>query len=134
MESDDIRGRRVSGILLLCLAALAACAAEAPPTKTTVPAAVNLESVVEAALADAMRRTGLARDAIRVLGAEAVTWPDGSLGCPEPGMMYTQALVPGYRVRLEARGAVLDYHASARGQPSLCPPDRAREPLPDAAR
>ena len=54
------------------------------------------------------RRAGRCRQALRawkradlkVLSAEAVTWSDGSLGCPEPGMMYTQALVPGYRVQI----------------------------------
>jgi hypothetical protein len=29
-------------------------------------------------------------------------WNDGSLGCPEPGMMYTQALVNGYWLIIEA--------------------------------
>jgi len=104
------------------------------PAPAAGPAAVSLDSVVEAAIDDAVERTGLERDAIKVLSADAVTWGDGSLGCPEPGMMYTQALVPGYRVRLEAGGAVLDYHASARGRPSLCPAGRAQDPLPDASR
>ncbi len=104
------------------------------PAPAPGPAVVSLDSIVEAAVADAMQRTGLGRDGIRVLSAEPVTWSDGSLGCPEPGMMYTQALVPGYRVRLEARGVVLDYHASARGRPALCPAGRAQDPLPDASR
>jgi len=29
---------------------------------------------------------------------------------------------------------VLDYHASARGRPALCPAGRAQDPLPDASR
>src|SRR5262245_3541915 len=28
--------------------------------------------------------------------AEPVVWSDGSLGCPEPGMEYAQALISGY--------------------------------------
>ena len=52
--------------------------------------------------------------------AEVVTWTDGALGCPQPGLVYTQALVPGWRivVRGPAREAV--YHASQRGQWVLC--------------
>ena len=70
-----------------------------------------------------------------MLSAEAVTWSDGSLGCPQPGMMYTQALVPGYRVRIQAGGQVLDYHAGRSGQPALCPAERAIDPIPaDASR
>ena len=43
----------------------------------------------------------------------AVTWNDGSLGCPEPGMFYTQALVDGYHVILQAGDEELDYRVSA---------------------
>ena len=31
-----------------------------------------------------------------LMRAERVEWNDGSLGCPEPGIAYTQAIVPGY--------------------------------------
>jgi hypothetical protein len=48
--------------------------------------------------------------------------------------MYTQALVPGYRVRLRGPAGEMDYHASARGALVLCPPGRAASPLPDDAR
>jgi hypothetical protein len=43
-------------------------------------------------------------------------------------MMYTQALVPGYRVQIRAGGQDLDYHASRMGLPALCPPGRAVPP------
>ena len=88
----------------------------------------TLEATVDAALADAAKRTGLKRANLTVLSAVAVTWSDGSLGCPEPGMMYTQALVSGYRVQIRAGGQELDYHASRMGLPMLCPPGRALPP------
>jgi len=52
--------------------------------------------------------------------AEAVTWPDGSLGCPEPGMFYTQMVVPGYRLIFGIDGKQFDYRMSARGDGRLC--------------
>jgi hypothetical protein len=88
----------------------------------------TLEATVDAALADAAMRTGLKRTDLKVLSAEAVTWSDGSLGCPQPGMMYTQALVSGFRVRIRAAGKELDYHAGRMGLPMLCPPGRAVPP------
>ena len=91
----------------------------------------DLESIVEAAKKDAATRSGLSPEAIKVLVAERVTWSDGSLGCPSPGMMYTQALVPGFRVMLDAGGQVLDYHAGASGHLVLCPAGRAVEPRAD---
>jgi hypothetical protein len=89
----------------------------------------TLQSAIDAALADAARRTGVERTDLEVLSAEAVTWSDGSLGCPQPGMMYTQALVPGFRIRVRAGEETLDYHAGRSGAPLLCPAGRAVEPV-----
>ena len=52
--------------------------------------------------------------------AEAVTWPSGALGCPEPGMAYTQALVPGYHVVFEVDGKSWDYRMNQGGWFKLC--------------
>lgn len=93
--------------------------------------AMDLEEATRSARADAAQRSGLAAESIELVKAEAVTWPDGSLGCPKPGMGYTQALVPGYRIRLRAKGAVLDYHLSDRGKLVLCPPGKSAKPLPE---
>ena len=65
-----------------------------------------------------------------LLTLEPVTWADGSLGCPEPGMMYTQALVRGYRIRVDAAGTPMTYHTGATSTFVLCPPERAQEPSP----
>jgi len=98
-----------------------------PPDSSGGPA--TLESVIAAVRADAARVTGLAAEEIAVASAGHVTWSDGSLGCPAPGMLYTQALVPGYRVQLQAGDQLLDYHASQRGGFVLCPAGRAIEPV-----
>ena len=70
--------------------------------------------------ADLAGRLGIEAEAIELVQAEAVTWPDGSLGCPEPGMFYTQALVEGYRVILRAGGEEYDYRAAEQGYFKLC--------------
>ena len=49
-----------------------------------------------------------------------LTWPDGSLGCPKPGEMYTQMIVPGYRVVLQAGGERYAYHSDQRGRFVVC--------------
>ncbi len=56
----------------------------------------------------------------RLVRAESVTWPDGALGCPAPGITYTQALVPGYQVVFEADGGRWDYRVGAGGAFRLC--------------
>ena len=91
--------------------------------------------MIEAALADAAESLRRPRRAdIKVLSAEAVTWSDGSLGCPQPGMMYTQALVPGFRIVLQAGEQTLNYHAMSRGKPVFCPASRVTAPVPDGNR
>lgn len=84
----------------------------------------SIESAVEAALAHARART---QQPVSVVSNEAVTWNDGSLGCPREGMLYGQALTPGYRILLQAGDRTLHYHASARGALVLCPPGRQKE-------
>jgi len=93
----------------------------------------DLHAMTQAALADALRRAAPGATAPTLLSAERVTWPDGSLGCPMPGRMYTMALVPGYRIRIQSGTELLDYHASTRGQPLLCPPGQATGPAPRSA-
>ena len=129
-----------AGSLALVMAiAAAGCAAAveppAPPAQPTreVPMNPTLESVTVAVLADAAQRSGVDRESLEVESAQAVTWADGSLGCPQPGMSYTMALVPGYRIKVRAGEQVLDYHASQRGYFVLCPAGMAQHPVGDQA-
>ena len=80
----------------------------------------DLTAAVEAALADASERSGVAVEAIAVASALDVTWSDGSLGCPQPDMAYTMALVPGYLLVLEVAGERVEYHGAAGGDPFPC--------------
>ena len=103
-----------------------------PPKRLEVPttpggpagAAINVAAVPRAVrqsvVADAARRFAVAESAVVVVDAEQVTWPDGSLGCPQPGMMYTQALVPGYRLTAKTTEGSLRYHTDARGNVVTC--------------
>ncbi len=105
-------------------------AAGGPPPVVEEKAVTNAPAeMIEAALDDAAHRSTTARADIKVTSAEAVTWPDGSLGCPKPGMMYTQALVAGYRIVLQAGEQTLNYHAMSRGKPVFCPASRVASPV-----
>lgn len=90
-------------------------------------AAVTLEGATEVAVADLAATTGVDEAEVEVVSAEEVTWADGSLGCPEPDGMYTQALVPGYRIVLSVAGDEVAYHGAAGS-----PPFRCDDPSPPA--
>jgi hypothetical protein len=85
------------------------------PHDRSVPAPL-LDNVLE----DAEKRTGASRSQLEIISTQKVTWNDGALGCPQPGRMYTQALVPGYRIRVRTADQTLDYHAADTGRFVLC--------------
>jgi hypothetical protein len=115
----------VPGLLaILALCAVAACTGTAvatpgatrePPSQAPSPSGPSGEpaalapDVQAAILADAAGILAVPLSAVTVLSVDAVTWNDGSLGCPKPGSVYTQALIHGYRVIVGADTDRLDY-------------------------
>ncbi|QOC22266.1 hypothetical protein IC757_14785 [Wenzhouxiangella sp. AB-CW3] len=89
---------------------------------------VSLDESVDMARQDLAGRLGVEPHAISVIRARRVTWRDGALGCPEPGGMYTQALVEGMYVKLEFDGERHAYHAGRDGVPFACPSERSQSP------
>lgn len=78
-----------------------------------------------------MQRLGVGPDSVSVLTAERVQWRSGALGCPEPGMNYSMALVPGTLIILNAGRKQYRYHAGKDGKPFHCPPERVEAPIYD---
>jgi hypothetical protein len=92
-----------------------------PPTQATTPVTGEVPTaLLDSILMDLVERTGAAMEKISVIQAQAIVWNDGSLGCPQPGVMYTQALVNGYQVILEVGDQKYDYRASESGYYLLC--------------
>lgn len=75
---------------------------------------------VAVAVADLADRLGVDVSVIKLISFEEVTWRDGSLGCPQPGMMYTQALVNGSLIVFRVDGSSYEYHSRAGGDPFFC--------------
>jgi hypothetical protein len=56
---------------------------------------------------------GLSDKALTLISTEQVTWPDMSLGCPQPDMAYAQVLTPGWRiVFVDAEGREYNVHTT----------------------
>lgn len=79
----------------------------------------ELVDEVELAMQDVEARVGDDR-VIEVVVAHELTWPDGSLGCPQPDSAYTQALVDGYRIEFADGTYRFRYHGAAGSDPFLC--------------
>ncbi len=69
---------------------------------------------------DLAARSGSDPSAITLVGAEAVVWNDGSLGCPQPGMVYPQVQIEGYHVILRVGDRNYDYRVGKGGSFVLC--------------
>lgn len=91
-----------------------------PSTSSSSGSASPGGGPAELAKADLVKRLGVDAGAVKVVSSDEVTWPDGSLGCPEPGMRYTQMLVQGNRTILEVDGKQYAYHSSVHRAPFLC--------------
>lgn len=89
----------------------------------------SLQPLVDEMFADLAQRSGRSAGALAVSEYESVTWRDGSLGCPQPGMMYTMALVPGYRFVLTDGERFYNYHTNQNGYFVYCEKPQG-EPLP----
>jgi hypothetical protein len=97
------------------------------PTPAETPSHTVVAEAPEGAL-DAIRKDlgsrGMADADIEVVEVHRTTWRDGSLGCPEPGSVYTQALVDGWRVLVKVGSSEYDYRfGSDPSSPTLCERD-----------
>lgn len=93
---------------------------EEPPS-TSAPAIPPAPgTLADQAVTDLASRLGLDPGQITVVSWEEVTWRDGSIGCPQPGMVYTQALVNGSKIVLEVDGVEYHYHQGGNRDLFLC--------------
>jgi len=107
----------VIGAIIALSAFGCACAAK-PPSNSSIPR--GAEMVVELAKEDLAKRKGIDAGKITVVAVEAVDWPDTSLGCPEPGMMYAQVITPGYKILLSYAGETYEYHSDKGDHAVYC--------------
>lgn len=101
-----------------------------PPTATTSPPSGqppqpedppgHSNPLIAKAVADLADRLGVAQTDIIVVSFESVTWPNGAMGCPQPGMQYTQVMTDGAKSVLEYGGITYSYHSGGVRDPFLC--------------
>jgi hypothetical protein len=91
------------------------------PTPSPSPAVPpESRAAVELAHDDLAAQLGIPREQVQVLSVAPVTWSDTSLGCPQPGMVYAQVLVPGYLVVLSDGQQRYAYHTDSGRRAVRC--------------
>ena len=90
------------------------------PSPSSGPSGDAARPDVVQAVDDLAATLGVDAGDVEVVSVEEVTWRDGSRGCAQPGMAYTQALVDGSRITLRAGGRTYEYHAGGSQPPARC--------------
>lgn len=112
-------------------------AAEFAPTPETTPTVAPERGMAlsEALLPWVTEQLGVPEATLTLEAAEAVMWPDTSLGCPQPGMMYAEVITPGWRfVFRDSKGMEILVHTDeALQQRVLCEPQPQRATSTTAA-
>jgi hypothetical protein len=98
---------------------------EADSTEPTVVAPVtgtpDIPAETAALIAAIAADLGVPPESVQVVTMEPRDWPDSSLGCPQPDMLYAQVITPGYLVLVEVSGERIEYHTDQRGTVVRCP-------------
>lgn len=68
-------------------------------------------NLVQMAREDLRNSLGDSQAPVRVARVTPTNWPDGSLGCPMPGMSYAQVETAGFVIELEHGGNSFDYRS-----------------------
>lgn len=90
------------------------------PMPQPLPQNPGEAELVRLAMKDLAGRLNTSQKSIQYVQFEAVVWPDGSLGCPQPGLEYPQVQSEGYRIQLRYANDLYDYHGGGNRLPFLC--------------
>lgn len=77
-------------------------------------------AALEEAIRTDLTSRGADAESVQVVEARRITWNDGSLGCPQPGVQYTHALVDGWQIIVSAGEKTYDYRFGGDAVPLLC--------------
>jgi hypothetical protein len=83
--------------------------------KQASPVSVEYPGGVLAARRILAQQLHLRNEDVKIVRFEAVDWKNGCLGMQTVDMMCTEAIVPGFRVILEAQGQPYEYHTNQNG-------------------
>jgi hypothetical protein len=78
------------------------------------------QGILDAIEEEASRLASVPVEQLTLVRADQITWPDGSLGCPQPGEMYTQSLVAGYWIVFRANNETFDFRVATNGSFHRC--------------
>lgn len=83
------------------------------------PVAAEMLLLAQQRIAQAL---DLPQSRVRLIEILPVTWEDTSLGCPQPGQIYSPATINGYRIVVTAGGQNFTFHSDSVALLACTPP------------
>jgi hypothetical protein len=104
----------VSSLIMVLSACAPRAAATEEPVIVEQPTHINtdLTPAQRIAISTVAQNLGVSPDKIKLVSTEAVDWPDSCLGVETPGIMCSQVVTSGFRVKLEVNGKQVEYHTN----------------------
>ncbi len=91
---------------------------------------MNNRELITIARSDLMERESVvSANQVKLVSITPVTWRSGAVGCPKPGMHYTQAQVRGSLIVFAVGDKKYRYHAAHDNDPFYCPASNAETPM-----
>ena len=94
------------------------------------PSDPKIQEMIDRASEVLAQNISIPPEQIHLIEAFEVEWADSSLGCPNPSLMYTQVVTPGYLIRLQTPDRVFEIHTDKRDSIIFC--DSPSPPVPGA--
>lgn len=103
-----------SFMIMLLTACAPRTAATQEPVVVEQPTQIStdLTPAQRIAISKVTENLGVTPDKVKLISTEAVEWPDSCLGVSTPGIMCSQVVTPGFRVKLEVNGQQVEYHTN----------------------
>jgi len=103
----------------------------------TIPSAVNTldpvaQELIRQAKLQLVKKLGVGIEEVFLVNIEAVKWPDASLGCPQPGITYSQANTSGFRIVLGVAEKQYEYHTDSGRFTVLCEKEEISNAMPSS--
>ena len=92
-------------------------------SREATPTVSPLRRMAVPAIDDLAARLGVPVDAVEVIDAVEMEWPDTSLGCPAPDFAYAQMMTNGTQLTLQGGDQTYDYRGRTPDTIFLCGPN-----------
>jgi len=124
--------RKLTSLLLAAALLAAACtpieeqmvtpAITQSPDEAAASISPDQQAIADATVTWTAEQLGVAAEEVALVSMEAMEWPDASLGCPQPEMLYAAVITPGYQVTIRVQDTTYSVHTDSLpdGEKIIC--------------